>query len=245
MGNDREYLDVVRPAITGLRWGHPFRYVTRALESRLAEVMPRAVRGREDRVLDFGCASSPYRHLLPNGCRYYAADLPGNPAAEIEVQPDGRLPCDGNGFDAVLSTQVLEHVVDPRTYLAECFRVLRPGGRLLLSTHGTMMLHRDPTDYWRWTSDGLRRTVEREGFCIAELHGVLGMASTALQLFTLVTYQRFPRGTRRLYCRLMEAIVAFFDRIDSAADKKEDAMVFVLIAEKPHDTTNALKDVPG
>ena len=54
-------------------------------------------------------------------------------------------------FDAVLSTQVLEHVADPGALPAERFRVLRPGGRLLLSTHGIFVYHPDPDDYWRWT----------------------------------------------------------------------------------------------
>ncbi len=59
----------------------------------------------------------------------------------------------------MLSTQVLEHVTDPRLYLAECHRVLRPGGPLLLSTHGIMVYHPDPVDYWRWTGAGLQRAV--------------------------------------------------------------------------------------
>jgi arsenite methyltransferase len=42
------------------------------------------------------------------------------------------LPCAGNSFDAVTSTQVYEYVENVPAALAEAWRVLRPGGRLLV-----------------------------------------------------------------------------------------------------------------
>jgi SAM-dependent methyltransferase len=51
------------------------------------------------------------------------------------VQGDGgRLPFRAGAFDVVFSHSVIEHVSSPRDYLAECHRVLRPGGVLYLST---------------------------------------------------------------------------------------------------------------
>ena len=41
-----------------------------------------------------------------------------------------KLPFEAESFDAVLTFDVLEHVQSPRATLAECFRVLRPGGYL-------------------------------------------------------------------------------------------------------------------
>jgi 2-polyprenyl-3-methyl-5-hydroxy-6-metoxy-1,4-benzoquinol methylase len=67
-------------------------------------------------------------------------------------------------YDFVLSSQVLEHVLDPAFYLSECFRVLKPGGKLLVTTHGTFWDHACPHDYWRWTAYGLRQAVENAGF---------------------------------------------------------------------------------
>jgi SAM-dependent methyltransferase len=117
------------------------------------------------RVLDFGCGGSPYRPLF-EPCTYHRADLPGVDALDFEYGADSRLPAELSDYDCVLSSQVLEHVCSPLSYLSECYRVLRPGGHLILSTHGLYEDHGCPDDYWRWTVFGLRRLVEEAGFTI-------------------------------------------------------------------------------
>jgi SAM-dependent methyltransferase len=114
------------------------------------------------RVLDFGCGGSPYRPLFSD-CIYHRADLHGGESLDFEFGSDARLPLNVRDYDCVLSTQVLEHVRDPQTYLQECYRVLRPGGHLLLTTHGIFEDHGCPYDYWRWTADGLKCVIEGAG----------------------------------------------------------------------------------
>lgn len=185
------------------------------------------------RVLDFGCADQPYRHLIPPDVSYVGADLPGNELADLEVSPSGTLSAADESFDAILSTQVLEHVGDPGTYVKECFRALRPGGRILLSTHGIMVLHPDPVDYWRWTSDGLRYELARAGFCVLSLTGVMGLSATALQLFQDATYGALPRALRAPYALVLQTLIALFDRLQSARSRAYNALVYVVVAEKP------------
>jgi SAM-dependent methyltransferase len=116
-------------------------------------------------VLDYGCGGSPYQPLF-GSCTYHRADLSGGNNLDFEYGPDSKLPSEVSGYDCVLSTQVLEHVEDPESYLRECYRVLRPGGCLVLTTHGLYEDHACPYDYWRWTAYGLRRLVENSGLKI-------------------------------------------------------------------------------
>ncbi|HWY25293.1 MAG TPA: class I SAM-dependent methyltransferase [Nevskia sp.] len=215
----------------GLPWGHPMAYIALALRRGIAGLMPQLLPAG-GRVLDFGCADSPYRSIVPAGAEYVAADLPGNPKATVLVRDNGTLPCADGEFDAVLSSQVLEHVRNPATYLAECRRVLRPGGRLLLSTHGTMFLHRDPVDYWRWTCDGLRLALEQAGFRVIELRGVMGLTPMGLLMVLSGTYRRVPKFLRRLYSALFQGLMRFFDRLHSDASRAENALVYVVLAER-------------
>jgi SAM-dependent methyltransferase len=114
-------------------------------------------------VLDYGAGGSPYRSLFSNS-DYRQADAFSSPDSDYVITPEGTVPEHASVFDLILSTQVLEHVEYPSVYLSECFRLLKPGGNLLLTTHGSFEDHACPYDFQRWTADGLRRDLEFAGF---------------------------------------------------------------------------------
>jgi SAM-dependent methyltransferase len=211
----------------------PLAYIIRVLPAAIERSTRRLNLAPGASLLDFGCADMPYRRLFGPDVSYVGADLAGNPVADVEVTADGGLPLPDDSFDAVLSTQVLEHVAEPSTYVSECFRVLRPGGRLLLSTHGTMILHPDPIDYWRWTSDGLRHEIERSGLRVVAFEGVMGLSATAIQLFQDATYGHLPRPLRAPYAFVLQSLIAICDRLHSERSRAYNALVFMVVAEKP------------
>jgi len=108
-------------------------------------------------VLDVGCGEKPYLPLFAPYVRaYVGVDVVATPYADLQG-PVEELPVPDGSYDVVLCNQVLEHCADPGLAVAELFRVTRPGGRVLASTHGVQMYHPAPDDLWRWTHTGLER----------------------------------------------------------------------------------------
>jgi SAM-dependent methyltransferase len=85
------------------------------------------------------------------------------------VAPANNIPLEVASVDAILSTQVLEHVAEPWSVLAEFFRVLKPSGKLWLTAPLVWYLHEEPYDYYRYTSHGLRFLLESAGFVEVEV----------------------------------------------------------------------------
>jgi SAM-dependent methyltransferase len=219
----------VRSARPWDRYAHHIKELPARLEELAADLdVPPA-----GRVLDYGCADVPYRRFFGADVDFVAADIAGNPHATLDLRSDGTVPAPDGSFDAVLSTQVLEHVVDPALYVSECFRVLRPGGRLLLSTHGVFVYHPDPVDLWRWTCAGLQHQVRAAGFDVARFEGIIGRLATGLQLVEDSFYWRLPPRLRPLLCLVMETLIVWADHIQSPEQKRLDAQVFALVAVKP------------
>ena len=104
-------------------------------------------------VLDVGAKNAPYKDLIA-ATRYMTLDI--DPAC----QPD--LCCDlhdvdwsSEYFDAIIATEVLEHLYDPQRAIDEIHRLLKPGGVCILSTRFIYHYHADPRDYYRFTQDAL------------------------------------------------------------------------------------------
>jgi SAM-dependent methyltransferase len=136
-------------------------------------------------VLDAGAGSAPYRSLFAH-CRYETQDWTHSPhgagrTADI-VADLAALPIASDTYDAVVFTEVLEHVSDPASVLEELGRVVRPGGRLLVTVPFVGELHEEPHDYYRFTSHGLSSLLSDAGFRIEELRPVGGWFSTLAQV---------------------------------------------------------------
>jgi SAM-dependent methyltransferase len=212
------------------------------LLDRLQRIVRSDLLASGERLLDYGCADKPYQWLFQEKFAEYAgADLPGNPKADLIIGPAGEIPCVEGSFDCVLSSQVLEHVVDPQQYLKEAWRVLRPSGSLILTTHGIWPYHPDPNDYWRWTIEGLQHEISKVGFQIMMVQGVFGLESAALQLWQDATYERLPTLLQPIYARLIQTVIGFIER-RRPNKPSNDASIYLVLARKPDSQTGETEE---
>ena len=114
----------------------------------------RELRGVGGTVLDLGAGLRPFAGLLPG--RSIALDY--RPRPDVDLVGDAHhLPFRDGSIDAIVCTEVFEHLIDPPGAAREIERVLKPGGKLVLTTRFCFPLHDRPGDHWRFTPYTLAR----------------------------------------------------------------------------------------
>ncbi|MEX0918569.1 MAG: class I SAM-dependent methyltransferase [Candidatus Paceibacterota bacterium] len=102
-------------------------------------------------TLDIGCEGKRFLDAFPN-----RVGLDVIPGEGVDVVADAhQLPFEKNTFDVVLCSEVLEHLHSPKQAISEMYRVLKPGGILILTTRFMFPIHDAPADYFRFSKGSL------------------------------------------------------------------------------------------
>ncbi|MFP3896185.1 MAG: methyltransferase domain-containing protein [Anaerolineales bacterium] len=120
-------------------WGHP-SYVWRRGQERRLELVLRYVDLNGARILDAGCGLGLYMLRFRDFTEHvYGVDVDPEKVREarkvlahVECASAECLPFATDSFDVVFSHEVLEHVENDTEAVREAYRVLRPGGRLVI-----------------------------------------------------------------------------------------------------------------
>jgi FkbM family methyltransferase len=131
------------------------------------------------RVLDVGAGTCPYRKLFEH-CEYRSHDFKkyggiklGNTHdyGEIDyVSGIAQIPLPDAAVDVVLCTEVLEHVPEPIAALEEMARLLKPGGRLLLTAPLGSGLHQLPYHFYGgFTPEWYKHFAPKFGLRVVEI----------------------------------------------------------------------------
>ena len=142
------------------------------------------------KMLDYGCGNSPYQTLF-NGIDYWGIDISVNEEKDQILKFDGnKIPFDDDAFNSVLCSEVLEHVPNVESTLSEICRVLKPGGKLLLSVPFMWEEHGHPNDFRRYTLEGIRSVLKYNGFDIISTEKTSRSVKTITQLISSRVYNR-------------------------------------------------------
>ena len=176
--------------------------------ARLFEDVLRRVIGPAERILDVGTSRRFAKELAPHralfdgkeyiATGYHPASHYGDDNCDAHQDAEHLTYADAT-FDAALCIEVIEHVQHPQAVVDELHRVLRPGGRVLLTTPATTGYHGKNTtastldalrtinnshetypDFWRFTHEGLLYLFRQ--FAFAEVYPVDGPLEMRLKL---------------------------------------------------------------
>lgn len=124
-------------------------------------------------VLEIGCGWGRGLHLLTEAADHYTgidknAELiaalskayPESTFIQANIPPLGTLA--DNTFDYIVTFQVIEHIENDDLFVKECYRVLKPGGKLLLTTvNRTFSLTRNPWHVREYVADELKSLLSK------------------------------------------------------------------------------------
>ena len=205
------------PGLLGI-FVNPFYFARSGLCDAMTEFAPLL----SGRLLDVGCGSKPYHSLFAVDA-YVGLDIDSELTRKRGIADylyDGNaFPFADASFDSVLCNQVLEHVFNPDEFLGEIVRVLKPGGKLLLTVPFVWDEHEQPYDYARYSSFGLRSLLEKQGFKVLQHKKLVDDASILFQLTNAYLFkimQDFPRPFKLL---LTASVMAFINILGIIASR--------------------------
>ncbi|MFH1173341.1 MAG: class I SAM-dependent methyltransferase [bacterium] len=119
-------------------------------------------------ILDLGAGterSSYFRFLkLEDNHKITSIDITNERKPDIIANLEEGIPLPDNSFGYVMCFNLLEHIYDYQKVINETYRVLKPQGVLIGTVPFVMRYHADPSDYFRYTHQALKKIFEIAGF---------------------------------------------------------------------------------
>jgi len=168
---------------------NPFYFARKGLAAHICE-MASNITGK---TLDVGCGSKPYEQLYGSteyvGLEY---DTPQNRASKrADHFYDGEtFPFADGEFDSAVANEVFEHVFNPDRFLNEVYRVLKPGGMVLMTMPFVWDEHEQPHDFARYSSFGIRHLLEQHGFEVIEQQKSMDDVRVIFQMINTYIYKK-------------------------------------------------------
>lgn len=178
-------------------------------------------------LYDLGCGETPYKDWLLRYADHYVgvdwSDSLHKAKADIIANLNKPLPIESEVADTILSLSVMEHLSEPQIMLSEAYRILKPGGALVLQVPWQWKVHEEPFDFFRYTPYGLHMQLEHAGFSDIDVQAQAGfftMITMKLNYFSLrlirgpLLLRVMLRGFFEVFWYLGQHVAPLLDRLD-------------------------------
>ncbi|WAR44081.1 class I SAM-dependent methyltransferase [Methylomonas rapida] len=194
-------------------------------------------------LYDLGCGEMPYRDWLLQYADTYTgvdwSDTLHKLNADILADLNLPLPIENEIADTVVSFSVMEHLAEPQNMLNEAYRIIKPGGAMILQVPFMWWVHEAPFDYYRYTRHGLKYMFEKAGFTDVSVYPQTGFWVMWTLKFNYQTTRliRGPWLGRNVMRLLLRAVWAIDQRVAPWLDQhwrcEEETAGYFVVAHKP------------
>ncbi len=194
------------------------------------------------KVLDVGCGRlMRYRDLLSGATEYVRLDVDPESHPDVVASAE-EIPLQDASVDGILCNQVLGDVVHPERAIADCFRVLKPGGHMILTEALMNESHDEPHDFWRFTRFGLNELFCSVGFEVVVIERLGGFFSVIVQFWSRWFIQTFAlykhawvgRACSVLFFVCGKTALWLDKRLEHSSTGQKFTLDHIIVAKKPH-----------
>lgn len=133
---------------------------------------------KDMRVYDIGCGDKPFASALEGKVQdHVGVDIEDGFYDSSHIDLIGsayNVPIESGTADAVISSQVIEHLDNPLDAFRETARILKPGGLLIISFPFLYPIHAEPHDYTRFTEHAMKKILTDHRLEIVEMNRIGG-----------------------------------------------------------------------
>jgi SAM-dependent methyltransferase len=213
-------------------------YIFQTARYELDMAIKRHAPSLQGRLLDVGAGSHDRYSRYFSATEYIRMNLEPGPSTDLVGQVED-IPAPDASFTGIVCTQVLGDVFALPKAFSEFYRVLKPGGRLLITEAFFAASHDEPHDYWRFTEHSLRRLCEEAGFRILVIEQLGRYWSVREQMrarYWIHKFNLYHSRWHRLYSFMLKLLgqrALNRDHYDAISAELGFANDIIVIAEKP------------
>ena len=196
---------------------------------------------KSKKIVDIGCGDRQYERYISDSNKYIGVDVKESGRSletkKADLYYNGvDLPFEDDSVDVVICTQVLEHAIAPEKLVKDMFRILKKDGYTYITIPFIWGEHETPYDFRRYTSFGIKKLFEDEGFVIEKQEKLdIGSKSIKKLLFSEIGFAKSNKNSfiERVKFKIMYKLFSIsFDILDSTVILKRVHLDNLLIARK-------------
>jgi len=146
-----------------MKKGKLFRWLTHKLsQDDIRRFCEENKTTESENVLIVHCDDMAYDYCFPS---HVKANVEKRDDVQVVANKEyTSIPVEDNSYDVLVCTGLLEHVKNYNDSLKEMFRVLKPGGKIIISASASFSTHEAPNNFYHFTVFGLEHSLQKNGY---------------------------------------------------------------------------------